>query len=165
METFTNPIGYKLSRFVDFSDYKNMAYKFEMYIPVDHPWKGTVMQILPASVITVHNGSSKGDVTDEEGNVLGGQNNKYIGDNSSKYPRALYHPWSDGKYDTDGKWITVTIPMTEILYQPNGKLSEGKLDETCFDSLVIFVCNTGGLTGEDCKPVIKIDNIRAVHIK
>ena len=165
VETFTNPIGYKLSRFVDFSDYKNMAYKYEMYIPVDHPWKGTVMQILPASVITVHNGSSKGDVTDEEGNVLGGQNNKYIGDNSSKYPRALYHPWSDGKYDTDGKWITVTIPMTEILYQPNGKLSEGKLDETCFDSLVIFVCNTGGLTGEDCKPVIKIDNIRAVHIK
>ena len=164
VETFSNPKGLKLSALVDFTDYANMGYKFEMFVPEDHPWKGTAMQILPASIYTVHNGANEG-VTDEDGEALPGCNNKYIGDNSAKYPRALYTPWADGMYDTGGKWITVTIPMTDIRYQPNGKESEGTIDATCFDSLVIFVCGTGGLTGEDCKPIIKIDNIRAVPIK
>ena len=164
VETFSNPKGLKLSVLVDFTDFANMGYKFEMFVPEDHPWKGTAMQILPASIYVVHNGPNEG-VTDVDDEPLPGCNNKYIGDNSAKYPRALYTPWADGMFDTGGKWITVTIPMTDIKYQPNGKLSEGTIDAASFDSLVIFVCGTGGLTGEDCKPVIKIDNIRAVPIK
>ena len=164
VETFSAPFGRKLSDFADFTDFANMAYKFEMYIPTEHPWKGTALQIIPASVFTVHNGDNKG-VTDVDGNPLPGCNNKYIGDESAKYPRALYMPWADGMYDTGGKWITVTIPMTTILYKPDGTLSEGTLDATCFDSLVLFLCNSGGVNGEDCAPILKIDNIRAVPVK
>lgn len=166
VETFSNPIGRKLSDFADFSNYANMAYKFELFIPADRPWKGGALQIIPASIYTVHNGSSKGDVTDVEGKVLPGCNNLYIGDNGSKYPRALYTPWADGMVDTGGKWITVTIPMSTILYQANGALTEGEpVNATSFDSLVLFLNGSGGLTGEDCYPILKIDNIRAVPIK
>ncbi|MBR5404174.1 MAG: hypothetical protein IK113_08140 [Bacteroidales bacterium] len=164
VETFSQPAGRKLSDFADFSGYANMAYKFEMFIPSSNPWKGSAMQIIPSSIYTVHNGDSKG-VTDVDGEALPGCNNKYIGDNSAKYPRALYTPWADGMVDTGDKWITVTIPMANILYKPDGTPSDGKIDATCFDGLCIFVCNTGGKTGEDCKPIIKIDNIRAVPIK
>lgn len=166
VEHFTNPAGRKLSDFANFTDFNNMGYKFELYIPAENPWKGGALQILPASVLTVHNGSDKGDVTDVDGNVLPGCNNKYIGDNGSKYPRALYTPWADGMVDTGGKWITVTIPMSTILYQANGALSEGDpINASSFDSLVLFLNGSGGLTGEDCKPILKIDNIRAVPIK
>ena len=165
IETFSNPAGRKLSALADFSDYANMAYKFELYIPVENPWKGGALQVLPASVFTVHNGDNKG-VTDVDGNPLPGCNNKYIGDDANKYPRALYTPWADGMVDTGGKWITVTIPMSTILYQPNGTLTEGDpVNATTFDSLVLFLNGSGGLTGEDCKPILKIDNIRAVPIK
>ena len=59
-----------------------------------------------------------------------------------------------------------TIPMTEILYKPDGTPTEGDpVSASSFDSLVIFLCGNGGLTGTDCTPVIKIDNIRAVPIK
>ncbi len=69
VETFSNPKGLKLSALVDFTDYANMGYKFEMFVPEDHPWKGTAMQILPASIYTVHNGANEG-VTDEDGEAL-----------------------------------------------------------------------------------------------
>ena len=165
IETFSNPIGRKLSDFADFANYANMAYKFELYIPESNPWKGGALQILPASIYTVHNGDNKG-VTDADGKALPGCNNKYIGDDGAKYPRALYTPWADGMFDTGGKWITVTIPMSTILYQANGALTEGDpVNASSFDSLVLFLNGSGGLSGEDCTPILKIDNIRAVPIK
>lgn len=163
-ESFSAPEGRKLSDFADFSNYANMAYKFEMYIPVEYPWTGGALQIIPASIQTVTLGNA--GAKDLDGNVLGGTNNKYIGDDAAKYPRALYTPWASGMVDTGGKWITVTIPMTEILYKPDGTPTEGDpVSASSFDSLVIFLCGSGGLTGTDCTPVIKIDNIRAVPIK
>lgn len=163
-EPFTASFGRKLSAFADFSDFANMAYKFEMYIPEENPWTGGALQILPAAITVVSNGEA--GAKDTEGNVLGGCNNKYIGDNGSKYPRALYTPWANGLTHTGGKWITVTIPMNTILYQADGKLTEGDpVSASSFDSLVLFLNGSGGLTGADCKPILKIDNIRAVPIK
>lgn len=163
-ESFTASFGRKLSDFADFSDFANMAYKFEMYIPEENPWKAGALQVLPAAITVVTNGET--GAKDKDGNVLGGCNNKYIGDDGAKYPRALYTPWANGLTHTGGKWITVTIPMSTILYQSDGKLTEGEpVNASSFDSLVLFLCGSGGKTGADCKPILKIDNIRAVPIK
>ena len=163
-EPFTASFGRKLSDFADFSDFANMAYKFELYIPEEHPWTGSALQILPADITVVTNGETGAVAMDDT--VLGGCNNKYIGDDGANYPRALYTPWADGLTHTGGKWITVTIPMNTILYQSNGKLTEGApVTAASFDSLVLFLCGSGGKTGTDCKPILKIDNIRAVPIK
>ena len=62
------------------------------------------MQIIPSSIYTVHNGDNKG-VTDVDGKALPGCNNKYIGDDAAKYPRAniamISRPPDDGKTEAD----------------------------------------------------------------
>jgi hypothetical protein len=45
-----------------------------------------------------------------------------------------------------------------------GGAATGSLNASDFSSLVIFVVG-GGITGTECTPVIKIDNIRAVPNK
>ena len=45
-----------------------------------------------------------------------------------------------------------------------GVAATGLLSEKSFAGLEFFVMG-GGITGKSCKPIIKIDNIRAVAIK
>lgn len=163
-ETFTSPTGRKLTDLVDFSSYTTMAYKFEMYIPSAYPWKSNAMQIIAAGTDLVHYGAE--GALDLYGNVLPGCNNKYIsGDGSKTAPRALYRPWEEtGSYDTGDKWVTVVIPMTDLKYDSNGNEATATLNANSFTSLTIFVSG-GGVDGEDCTPIIKIDNIRAVPYK
>lgn len=150
--TFTGD-GIKLTDLVDFTNYEKLAYKFEMYIPSSNPWKAGAMQVIVGGVDKV----TYGDATDE----YGGCNNTYF--NNSELPRALYRPWATtGSYDTGDQWVTVTLPIkTQFVYGSEGGVATGTLSANDFTSLVIFVWG-GGVTGTECTPIIKIDNIRVV---
>ena len=160
-----DPVTYadspRLTDYADFSDWKNMALKFELYIPTSNPWMSGAMQILVGGVTVVTGGGA--GVLDIDGNVTAGANNTFISGNES--PRALYVPWkATGSFDTGNKWVTVTIPYSSFIYGPDGSQATGTLDASSFSSLTIFVWN-GGVTGTECQPVIKIDNLRAVPYK
>jgi hypothetical protein len=80
-------------------------------------------------------------------------------------PRGIYRPWeATGSFDTADEWVTVTIPISEFKYGMSGGSATGSLKASDFTSLTIFVVG-GGITGKECNPVIKIDNIRAVPNK
>lgn len=151
--------GVRLTSLVDFSKWENMAYKFEMYIPSSNPWKAGAMQIIVGGVDKVTNGST--GVKDIDGNTLGGANNNYF--NNDELPRALYRPWTaTGSYDTGDQWVTVTIPIkSSFTYGFSGAAATGTLSADDFSSLILFIVG-GGIEGEECNPIIKIDNIRAV---
>ena len=149
---------------VETANWKNMALKFELYIPSANAWKAGAMQIIIGGVDVV-TGGAEGAV-DKDGNVTAGANNKFIsGDGVPQAPRALYIPWkSSGSFDTGDKWVTVTIPYTDFAYKSDGTANTEEITPKSFSSLTIFVW-AGGVTGTECQPVIKIDNIRAVPYK
>lgn len=150
--------GIRLFDLVDFNDFKNMAIKFEMCIPAEYAWGAGALQVIFAGTDKVTLGNAG---TDIYGNAVPGPNNTYF--QNSELPRALYRPWTaSGPYHTNGKWITVTLPIaTEFIYAFEGGIATGALKKTDFASLVLFVVG-GGISGTDCTPLIKIDNIRAV---
>ncbi len=154
--------GARLIDLADFSDWKNMALKFEMFIPSSNPWTGTPMQVVMAGVNVVSFG---GAVKDIYGNQCAGANNTYLSGNDA--PRGLYRPWAaTGSFDTGDKWITVTLPLEDFTYGWNGNPASGTLNAESFASLWLFICK-GGMeeAGTECTPIIKIDNIRAVPYK
>ena len=55
-------------------------------------------------------------------------------------------------------------PISEFKYGFSGSAATGSLNASDFTSFAIFVVS-GGITGTECQPVIKIDNIRAVSNK
>lgn len=87
--------------------------------------------------------------------------NGYIGDGN--VPRGLWVPWKEsGSFKTDG-WITVTVPLTEFKYKPDGGPCPNPLTADMLRGLTFFVW--GGGKGTDCVVNICIDNIRVVPIK
>ena len=148
--------GILLTDLADFSDWQHMSFKFEMYIPSSNPWMAGSMQIVFAGKdkVTLAGG------TDVFGDEVPGANNTYF--NGNDLPRGLYTPWyPSGSYDTGDEWITVTVPLSNFIYGSDGTIATGSLTASDFTSLLIFVWS-GGYTGTECHPIIKIDNIRAV---
>ena len=158
VEDYSHDCSGRLIDIADFSGWEKMSLKFEMCIPQSNPWSAAALQIIPHSTATVTNGNA---VTDIYGLQTGGCNNKYV--NEWHLPRALYRPWTTtGKYDTGDKWITVTIPLaTSLVFDYDGSGLEAKLTPADFAGLTMFVAS-GGQAGEECHPIIKIDNIRVV---
>lgn len=152
--------GMRLTDLADFSDWSNMALKFEMNIPKEYPWSNAAMQICFAGVDKVTFGAAGVDIY---GKTVAGANNTYMTSNAN--PRALYRPWSTsstGSYDTGGEWVTVTLPIAaNFVYGWDGSVSSGTLTAESFTSLWIFVSSCG-VEGVECTPIIKIDNIRVV---
>ncbi len=143
--------GVPLNKLVDFSDYANMAIKFELLVPTTNSWSAAALQIIPAS-------------TDEV--TLDAANNTFFQTDNS-LPRGLYRPWestTSGSFNTDDQWITVTVPISEFTYNYDGSAATKQLSESSFASLTFFVI-TGGVSGTECTPILKIDNIRAVSYK
>lgn len=162
-----DPVSYadspRLTDFVDFTNWSNMALKFELYIPSSNPWMSGAMQLIIGGVDLVTDGAE--GAVDIYGNVTAGANNKFISGDSVMAPRALWIPWKDsGSYDTGDKWVTITIPYTDFNKTSDGSPNSYEIKPETFTSLTIFVW-AGGVTGADCNPVMKIDNIRAVPFK
>jgi len=151
----------RLTDFADFTNWSSMALKFEMCIPAENPWKGCALQICFAGVTKVTSGAA---VLDIDGVQVAGANNTYM--TGDECPRALYRPWTaTGSFDTGGKWVTVTIPFSEFTYGWTGGPATGSLDASSFTSMWMFLCQGGDPIGEECAPIIKVDNIRAVPYK
>ena len=161
----------RMQDLADFSDWKNMSLKFEMCIPKDNSWSAAPMQIYFGSVAQVSLGNA--GVKDIYGNVLAGANNTFL-KKQGKLARAIYMPWQnteDKLYNTEGKWVTVTIPLANFIYDFDGNkgLSYSGVDD--FSAFNIFIVkgayNDANVfpTGVDCNPIIKIDNIRVVPNK
>ena len=163
---WTTPVSYvkgksePLNELVDFTNYEKMAIKFEVCIPSSNPWSNLSLQIIPSALTDV---TLSGAGKDVYGNDVPGSNTSYF--QNDVLPRALWRPWqSTGSYDTEGKWVTVTIPITDFKYGITGVAAKGNISAKSFAGLELFVVG-GGITGKTCKPIIKIDNIRAVPIK
>lgn len=159
-QNFTSGDGIALNNLVDFSDAANMTLKFEMCIPKSNPWTSGAMQLIFAGTDAVTLSGNGGYPA--ANNVFF----KTSADGGKDLSRALYRPWTaTGSYDTDGKWITVSIPIgTGFTYNWDGSSIAYNLKESDFASFTMFVCG-GGVEGTDGHPIIRIDNIRAIPNK
>lgn len=157
-------LGERLFDVADFSDFNNMSLKFEMLIPSSNPWQACSMQLIFSGTDKI---TYSGGGVDVYGNTVEGSNNSYFNDDNGKasesWGRALYTPWTESQaYDTKDKWITVTIPLSDFVYNSvGGKASSVPSAAKDFANFEIFVWN-GGMKGADCTPIICIDNIRVV---
>lgn len=147
--------GVPIRNCFDMSDWQNMSFKMELCIPSSNPWSCGAMQI-----IFVNNKQCANDSW---------QNNTYIHTKANgglDLPRALYRPWTEtGSFDTnDGskdKWITVTIPLVDFVYNMDGSKAPAPMSESSFDSFIIWPLE-GGVKGDPCTPIFRYDNLRLV---
>ena len=153
----TSGPGTPICYVVDFTDFKNMALKFEIRIPKSNPWSSGAMQLIFASADKAANDSW--------------QNNTFVHSSASDPAgldlcRGLWRPWeATGEFHTDDKWITVTVPFSEFIYNSDGTPGLVPLERPeDFASFVIWAWS-GGVNGKECNPIFRIDNIRAVSVK
>ena len=153
----TSGPGTPICYVVDFTDFKNMALKFEICIPKSNPWSSGARQLLFASADKAANDSW--------------QNNTFVHSSASDPAgldlcRGLWRPWeATGEFHTDDKWITVTVPFSEFIYNSDGTPGLVPLERPeDFASFVIWAWS-GGVNGKECNPIFRIDNIRAVSVK
>ena len=145
---YGNPESYpnhpRICDLADFTDFSNLNLKFEMNIPKDNAWSAAPMQIYFGSVAQISNTGA--GVKDIYGNTLAGTNNTFFRE-QSKLSRALYMPWKDTEdllYHTDGKWVTVTIPLADFIYDYDGnKMTSTLQSEADFGSFNIFIIKGG----------------------
>ena len=162
-QNITSGDGIALFNLVDFTDYEDMALKFELYIPSSNPWSAGAMQIGFEGVDMV---TLSGNPIDGYTNVAGANAYMFNGEGTNgegDFGRAMYRPWTtSGSYDTGDQWVTVTIPLTDFTYnRTGGSATAVPNSPDDFASLTIFVVG-GGVNGTECYPIFKIDNIRAV---
>jgi len=171
-QNITSGTGIALYNLVDFSNAASMTLKFEMCIPAENPWKSGAMQItfLGVDKVTLSGNAITGATTVAGANAYCFNNQDAEEDSETKggqWGRAFWRPWeATGSYDTNGEWITVCFPIADFKYTRWGKETTGwcpsKPED--FASFNIFVFN-GGVDGEECAPIFKIDNIRVVPNK
>ena len=154
--SITSGPGTPICNIIDFTDFKNMALKFELFIPSSNPWMAGAMQLIFCSSDRAANDSW--------------QNNTFVHssatDGGLDLCRGLYRPWeATGSFDTGDKWITVTVPFSEFTYNSDGTAGAVPLAKPeDFASFVIWPWS-GGVNGAECTPVFRIDNLRAVPVK
>lgn len=153
----TSGPGVPLCNIIDFTNFQNMALKFELCIPSSNPWMSGAMQLIFASAERAANDSW--------------QNNTFVHASASDPKgldlcRGLYRPWeATGSFDTADKWITVTVPFSEFIYNSDGTNGLVPLQKPeDFASFVIWAWS-GGVNGTECTPIFRIDNLRAVPVK
>ena len=165
-QNMTSGNGMALNNLVDFTDFAHMALKFELCVPSAHPWSAGALQIAFEGY----------DKVTYSGNPIAGYNGTVASPNAlifsdeqggvGTFGRAIYRPWMQGgqvvPFHTDDKWITVTIPISDFRYDRMGVATTNLPDSPDdFASLTFFVVG-GGVNGQECTPVLMIDNIRAV---
>ncbi|WP_304231189.1 glycan-binding surface protein [Phocaeicola plebeius] len=138
-------------------DYKieELALKFEVYVPTSNSWMAEGMQIRFTSLDEVSMSNQTQDYiwNDDESHEEG------------KAPRGVWVPWEEtGSYDTNNQWVTVTLKMSEFNKLVSGLASDTEFTQDRFAGLSIFL-RGGGVDGEECEPIICIDNIRVVPVE
>ena len=155
MDNMSGP-GVPICNIIDFTNWQNMALKFELFIPSSNPWMAGAMQLIFCSSDKAANDSW--------------QNNTFVHtsatDGGLDLCRGLYRPWeTTGSFDTGDKWITVTVPFSEFTYNADGTSGAVPLAKPeDFATFVIWPWN-GGVIGTECTPIFRIDNLRAVPAK
>ena len=155
MDNMSGP-GVPICNIIDFTNWQNMALKFELFIPSSNPWMAGAMQLIFCSADKAANDTW--------------QNNTFVHtsatDGGLDLCRGLYRPWeTTGSFDTGDKWITVTVPFSEFTYNADGKAGAVPLSKPeDFATFVIWPWN-GGVIGTECTPIFRIDNLRAVPAK
>ena len=155
MDNMSGP-GVPICNIIDFTNWQNMALKFELFIPSSNPWMSGAMQLIFCSSDKAANDSW--------------QNNTFVHtsetDGGLDLCRGLYRPWeATGSFDTGDKWITVTVPFSEFTYNADGTSGAVPLAKPeDFATFVIWPWS-GGVTGTECTPIFRIDNLRAVPAK
>ena len=168
-QNITDAPGKALFNQADFSKWENLALKFEMNIPSNNAWASGAMQIAfqPIEQVTLSGYAVAGykEVGGANQYIFNGEGDKSIAWQTGDWGRAFYRPWmTAGEYHTDGKWITVTVPLTDLTLDKDGKpASAAPKTEKDFASLTMFLL--GGGTGKECTPLLRIDNIRVVPKK
>ncbi|MDR1416361.1 MAG: glycan-binding surface protein [Prevotellaceae bacterium] len=115
--------------------------RFELNIPAENPWSALAMQLMFAPA-----GSTNSPIWSDDG-----------------YPKGLYMPWAaTGSFHTSGKWITVSIPLSELHYDSYGA-DIGALPSRYEDFTIFFY--RGGVEGVSCSPIFLLDNFRIVPIE
>lgn len=151
--------GPKMNQVADFSKWEHKAFKFEMCIPKEHPWTCGPLQIIFSN--------ASASTSESDGRAW---NNDFLHE-QGKISRAIYMPWnnSDLSYDTDGKWVTVTIPFSSFNKDWDGnalKCTFTSIQD--FAGLTLFIArgsyNDKSVLpeGKDGHPIIRIDNMRVV---
>ncbi len=156
-------VGDRLYEVADFTDFNTKALKFELYIPASNAWQAGAMQVFFAPIDLVSFGNAG---TDIYGNTVAGCNNNFFkskDEGGAGLARYLWTPWTASEaYHTGGKWITVTMPIKDFIYDWDGTGASRMLtDVTDFASLDMYIW-AGGVTGVECSPLLYIDNIRVV---
>lgn len=172
-QNITSGQGAALFNVADFSKPEKMALKFEMCIPATNPWSALAMQVCFQGLNQLSlSGNPIAGITDPVPPAQAWAFNGEVGADFkdretdwTDWGRYLYRPWQTadkGEFHTDGKWITVTLPISQFRYKADGTgASKAPSKPEDFASLTMFVVN-GGVSGKTCTPIIKIDNIRAV---
>lgn len=162
-QNMSSGTGMALNKLADFSNYENMALKFEMCIPADYSWSSGTMQICFEGYDKVT--LSGNPIDGYDGPIASANHFVFNGDDPAlaEWGRAMYRPWATtGSFNTANKWITVTIPLKNFNYNldgiPTNSVPSSAAD---FASLSFFVIQ-GGVAGTPCTPVFKFDNFRAV---
>lgn len=123
--------------------------KFELLVPSTSPWSSAALQIIFTAV--------------NEANSSMSSANQFIA--NTGVPRCLWAPWiATGSYDTAGKWVTVSQPLSSFNKTHEGASCGRSLSISDLYGLTFFVYH-GGVTGVSCEPILCIDNIRVVPIE
>ena len=161
--TYPERVGERLFDVADFTDFNSKALKFELYVPASNAWQAGALQVCfaPTSLVSFGNAG-----LDCFGNTVAGCNNTYINSKEAGgvgLARCLWTPWTAAEaYHTAGKWVTVTLPIKDFIYDYDGTGATRMLtDVSDFANLQMFVW-AGGVAGVECSPLLYIDNIRVV---
>lgn len=135
----------ELSDEFDAEHWEDQILKFEVCVPASTPWTSVALNM-------IFTGNS--DVT------YASATNGYIGGDNA---RGLWYPWyGKGSYDTDGKWITVSMPLSNFTLNKTADVSSMPLTMNSFTGLT-FIMYAGPQSIEDPTTIhIGIDNIRVV---
>lgn len=126
------------------SDY---SLKFEVCIPSSTPWTGVALNCIFTSYA--------------EANMENNPSNAYIGSDDNS--RALWTPWSTtGSYDTGGRWTTVTIPLSNFVFNRYADTPKVPLSAESFSGLTFILYAGSQATELTSRIYIAIDNIRLV---
>jgi len=134
-----------ISTLFDYENFDKYCLKFEAFVPSSCPWTICSLNIMftPLDIF--------------------GENDYYFGEEDPyPYPRAMWTPWNEngGTFDTADKWVTVSIPLTDLTKDRYMNPCARKMTKDDFHGLSMIV-SWGPFSEATKVPVtIALDNIR-----